>query len=90
MTLTMNLFGEELYQGTAKDQVARLLEKYPACKENRAMFYWLAAVDRCKWIAQLPPERQIELREMFYSVESLRRRLQDYKAKDRSMSKNGV
>lgn len=87
MTLAPNLFGEELYVGSAKDEVARLLEKFPAAKTNPAILYWAVACERCPWIAQLDSKRQFELRDLFYAVESVRRRRQDLLAKDRSQQR---
>lgn len=80
MNLQQNIFGEELFTGTAAAEVSSILERYPAAAENPGMFYWLLACDRCPWIAQLDPKRQMELRDAFYGIESARRRRQEYRA----------
>lgn len=89
MTLSPNLFGEELFTGSAKDEVARLLEKFPAAKTNPAILYWAVACERCPWISQLDQKRQFELRDLFYAVESVRRRRQDLLAKERASANGG-
>jgi hypothetical protein len=80
VTLQPNLFGENLPQGSATDDIKRLIEKYPAVIENRNLLYWFMLKDRCPFLSQLPENHRNELKAFCASIENIRRRAQDYRA----------
>lgn len=80
MTLQPNLFGENLSQGPLQEEIRRLIEKYPAILENRSSLYWFFIKERCPWIMQMEESKRNEMKAACMSIESVRRRSQEFKA----------
>ena len=87
MTLETNLFGETSFVGTTAKEVESILTKYPEADVSH--FYFLCLLESCPWVAQLPPEKIMELRHHHRHLESYRRRRQEFLALDKEKQKGG-
>ena len=90
MTFQLSITGEETWVGNDSQEIAKLLEKFPAAASNTGMFFYFALRERCPWIAQLSEDKQRDLKAFCRDTESLRRRRQEHRAKEEEKSKGNI
>jgi hypothetical protein len=77
-----NLFGETVFVGKDTDEVRRICEKYPAAVDHPHLFFYFALKERYAWTHLLNEQQKHDLMDFCASLESLRRRRQEYREKN--------